>query len=61
MPISFTPHNKVELVGCFYDIDRSLRVEVARVNFVRRGFPARARGAEVATIASLALTNLARV
>ena len=23
MPISFTPHNKVELVGCFYDIDRS--------------------------------------
>ena len=28
MPISLTPHNKVELVGCFYDIDRSLRVEV---------------------------------
>jgi hypothetical protein len=28
VPISLTPHNKVELVGCFYDIDRSLRVEV---------------------------------
>ena len=28
MPISFTPQNKVELVGCFYDIDRSRRVEV---------------------------------
>ena len=28
MAISFTPHNKAELVGCFYDIDRSLRVEV---------------------------------
>ena len=28
MPNSFTPHNEVELVGCFYDIDRSLRVEV---------------------------------
>jgi hypothetical protein len=28
MPVSFTPHNKVELVACFYDIDRSLKVAV---------------------------------
>jgi hypothetical protein len=28
MRVSFTPHNKVELVACFYDIDRSLKVAV---------------------------------
>jgi hypothetical protein len=28
MPVSFTPYNKVELVGCFHDIDRELKAEV---------------------------------
>jgi hypothetical protein len=28
MPVSFTPHNKVELVACFHDIDLRLKVEV---------------------------------
>jgi hypothetical protein len=28
MPVSFTPYNKVELVACFHDIDRRLKVEV---------------------------------
>jgi hypothetical protein len=30
MPVSSTPYNKVELVGCFHDIDRGLKVEVKR-------------------------------
>ena len=28
MPISFTPHNRVELAACFSDVDRSQEVEM---------------------------------